>query len=91
MVRVEIYCTDACSYCGRAKRLLEAKGVSYTEWRVDQASELRTEMERRSGRTSVPQIFLDNRHVGGFDELSELDVEGELDRLLGIGSSAGYG
>jgi glutaredoxin 3 len=91
MRKVEIYCTDTCPYCVRAKRLLDEKGVSYLEWRVDRVPDLRPEMEARSGRTSVPQIFIDSRYVGGFDDLSELDMEGELDRLLGIENPTEHG
>ena len=56
----------------------------YTEYRVDQKPELRPEMEKRSGGTSVPQIFIDNRHIGGCDDMYELDFDGELDALLGL-------
>lgn len=81
--RVEIYCSAACPYCTRALRLLDSKGVAYTKLRVDRVPSLREEMEERSGRTMVPQVFIDDLHVGGFDDLSLLDLEGELDRLLG--------
>jgi glutaredoxin 3 len=64
--------------------LLDSKGVSYTEFRVDLDAELRTEMEQRSRRTSVPQIFIGDRHIGGFDDLAQLEVVNELDSLLGL-------
>jgi glutaredoxin 3 len=85
MANVVMYTTAWCPYCVRARRLLDAKGIHYTDIRVDAEPERRTEMEARaSGRTSVPQIFIDDLHVGGFDELAELDVEGRLDPLLGL-------
>ena len=64
--------------------LLDSKGVSYTEFRVDMDLNLRSEMERRSNRTSVPQIFIGNKHIGGFDDLAELEFGEELDGILGL-------
>lgn len=85
MAKVEIYATLTCPYCVRARNLLTKKGVEYTEYRVDLQPELRGEMSQRcGGGTSVPQIFIDNRHIGGCDDMFELDFEGELDKLLGI-------
>jgi len=85
MTEVVIYCTLACPFCVRAKQLLDRKGVSYTEHRVDLEPQLRPEMERRaSGRTSVPQIFIDDYHVGGYDDLVALDLDGRLDPMLGL-------
>ncbi|RCX33255.1 glutaredoxin 3 [Thioalbus denitrificans] len=85
MANVVMYTTAWCPYCVRARRLLDAKGVRYTDIRVDAEPERRPEMEARAeGRTSVPQIFIDDLHVGGFDDLAELDVEGRLDPLLGL-------
>ena len=80
---VEIYTTGYCGYCRRAKSLLETKGVSYAEIRVDFDPGRRAEMmERSGGRRTVPQIFIDGRGVGGCDELFELDRKGQLDQLL---------
>ncbi len=87
MPKVVIYSTGSCPYCTRARRLLDAKGVQYTEFRVDLEPQYRPEMEARSKRFTVPQIFIDDLHVGGFDDLSALDVDGELDALLGLSSS----
>lgn len=84
MPKVEMYTTGSCPYCVRARSLLERKGVAITEYRVDMAPELRAEMEKRSGGTSVPQIFIDGRHIGGCDDMYELDFDGELDPLLGL-------
>lgn len=84
MPNVVMYTTETCPYCVRARRLLDRKGVSYLDHRVDANPALRPEMERRSGRTSVPQIFIDDHHVGGFDDMAELDAEGRLDPLLGL-------
>jgi len=64
--------------------LLDKKGVSYTEFRVDRDICLRREMEQRSQRTSVPQIFIGDKHIGGFDDLAELEYVEKLDSLLGI-------
>ncbi len=84
MPKVEMYCTAVCPYCLRARKLLEKKGVQWEEIRVDLEPDRRDEMERRAGRDSVPQIFIDDRHVGGFDDMAELDIDGELDPLLGL-------
>ena len=84
MPRVEMYCTAVCPYCLRARKLLEKKGVDWEEIRVDLEPERRDEMENRSGRETVPQIFIDDHHVGGFDDMVELDIDGELDKLLGL-------
>lgn len=85
MVKVEIYATDYCPYCARAKKLLREKVVEFTE--IDVAAEpgRRAEMmERAHGRHTVPQIFIDGRHVGGCDDLYALEREGKLDRLLKV-------
>ena len=78
-----IYLTGGCSYCEAAQRLLERKGVTDVEKvRVDLEPARRAEMMQRSGRTSVPQIWIGGRHVGGYDELYALERDGALDRLL---------
>ena len=83
MARVLIYCTAACPYCQAADRLLQRKGVSDIERvRVDLEPARRAEMRQKSGRYSVPQIWIGGRHVGGSDELHELDDSGLLDPLL---------
>jgi glutaredoxin 3 len=79
---VEIYTTPICPYCFRAKRLLDQKGVSYTEIDVMGDNEKRGEMMRRSGRRTVPQIFIGDTHVGGSDDLYALEQAGRLDALL---------
>lgn len=83
--RVEIYSTKYCPYCVRAKILLDSKGVEYKEIRVDKDADRRREMEARSRRKSVPQIFIDDKHIGGFDELARLEIGNELDHILGLG------
>ena len=84
-VKVEIYTTAWCPYCIRAKRLLERKGVDYIEYRIDRQPELREEMVQRSmGGTTVPQIFIDGRPVGGSDDIHALEYQGRLDALLGL-------
>lgn len=85
MANVEIYTTGSCPFCIRARNLLSKKGVEYMEYRVDERPDLRPEMEERAGgRTSVPQIFIDDTHVGGFDDLAEIDIDGKLDEMLGL-------
>ena len=84
MPRVLVYSTTICPYCMRARKLLNSKNVDYTEINLDKEPQYRKEMEQRSGRTSVPQIFIDDHHVGGFDDLSELDLDDKLDEMLGI-------
>ena len=81
--RIVLYSTPFCGYCSAAKRLLAGKGVGVTEIDVMFDPEQRQKMmEKSGGRRTVPQIFLDGRHIGGFDELSALDASGELDQLL---------
>jgi glutaredoxin 3 len=83
MARVEIYTKFGCPYCARAKRLLEEKGVDYEEYEINSERGKREEMlERANGRTTVPQIFIDGRHVGGSDDLAELERNGQLDAML---------
>ena len=83
MAPVRVYSTAYCPYCVMAKRLLDGKGVTYEEIRVDQDLQRRDEMMQLSGRRTVPQIFVGHIHVGGFDDLSALDRAGGLDPLLG--------
>ena len=81
--KVEMYSTAFCGYCDRARALLGRKGVSVIEIKVDEKAEDREAMLKRSGgRRTVPQIFIGDRHVGGYDDLAALDRSGELDRLL---------
>ena len=83
MARVEIYTRAFCGYCTRAKRLLDEKGAAYQEYDITLGGPKRAEMlQRANGRTSVPQIFIDGRHVGGSDDLHALEDEGRLDPLL---------
>ncbi|HYN78598.1 MAG TPA: glutaredoxin 3 [Lamprocystis sp. (in: g-proteobacteria)] len=84
MPQVVIYATASCSYCVRARALLQRKGVEFTEIRVDGHPEQRREMIQRSRRHTVPQVFIDDHHVGGYDDLARLDKRGELDALLGL-------
>lgn len=82
MPDVIMYSTGFCPYCVRARMLLDRKGVNYTDIRVDLDPHLREEMIRRSGRTSVPQIFIDDLHVGGCDDMFALEQQNKLDPLL---------
>ena len=83
MARIKMYATGSCPYCIRAEQLLRAKGVGEIEkFRVDLDPPLREEMIARTGRRTVPQIFIGEVHVGGFDDMAELDRRGKLDSLL---------
>jgi glutaredoxin 3 len=83
---VVMYSTSYCPYCVAARNLLQSKGVSWTEVSLDAEPDKRAEMMARSGRRTVPQIFIGDSHVGGFDDLDALDQEGALDRLLASSS-----
>ena len=83
MAKVEIYTKTFCPYCWRAKHLLDSKGIEYREISVDRGGEKKGEMiERANGRTTVPQIFIGDRHIGGCDDLVELERDGGLDELI---------
>lgn len=83
MVKVTMYCTEVCPYCVRAEQLLGARGVrSIEKIRVDLQPELRAIMTEKTGRRTVPQIYIGERHVGGYDDLAALDRAGELVKLL---------
>ena len=86
MSKVEIYTTPICPYCARAKGLLDDKGVEFKEIDVFMDNEARAAMQKRAGgRTSVPQIFIGQQHIGGCDELMALERAGKLDPLLNAG------
>ena len=82
-----MYATAACPFCQSAERLLVAKGVTIEKLRVDLEPERRAEMQKKSGRRTVPQIWIGERHVGGCDDLYALEREGKLDPLLKATSS----
>jgi len=82
MPKIEIYCTRTCPYCRMAEALLDRKGAEYTKIFIDGDSDGWAQMETRSGRRTVPQIFIGETHVGGFDDLSALNAAGNLDPLL---------
>jgi len=83
MAKVEIYTAMMCGYCNRAIRLLESKNISYEEIDVSLSADLRARMRSRAnGKTSVPQIFIDDDHIGGCSELYALENAGHLDKLL---------
>ena len=77
-----IYSTLICPYCNAAKQLLKSKNLDYQEIRVDQDRQQRQVMMEKSGRTSVPQIFINNQHIGGFDDLYAINRSGKLDAML---------
>ena len=84
MAKVEIYTSIMCPYCSRAIGLLQSKNISFEQIDVSMNGTLRQTMRSRAGgRTSVPQIFIDDYHVGGFDDLIEHDMDGKLEDLLG--------
>lgn len=83
MAKVSMYCTEVCPYCVRAEQLLRRRGVQAIEKiRVDLQPELRAEMMEKTGRRTVPQIYIGDRHIGGYDDLVEFDQAGGLDELL---------
>jgi Glutaredoxin, GrxC family len=82
MAGIVMYSKSWCPYCRMAKRLLAAKGQRWDEIDIEEQPERRREMVERSGRTTVPQIWIGEKHIGGFDELSRLEASGELDQML---------
>jgi glutaredoxin 3 len=85
---VTLYTTQYCPYCIRARNLLDEKGVSYNDIAVDSDPQLRREMMTRSGRSSVPQIWVGEQHIGGCDEMMMLERQGRLDELLARAGAA---
>ena len=88
MSKIVIYTTAVCPYCNNAKRLLAEKRLDYTEVRVDTDPEKMKKMIELSGRRTVPQIFINGKPIGGFDDLSALNASGKLDDLLKEGNSS---
>lgn len=85
MNKVEIYTKGHCPYCHRAKALLTEKGVAFEEFKIDVQPELRASMiERANGGSTVPQIFINNQHIGGCDDMFALESQNKLDSLLAI-------
>jgi glutaredoxin 3 len=82
VARVEIYTTPSCPFCVRAKRLLQARGIVYDEVDVAGNAELRADLVQRTGRRTVPQIFIDGEPIGGFEELAALDASTRLANLV---------
>ena len=82
MANIEIYTKATCPFCHRAKALLQSKGAQFNEIAIDNDPKKREEMIERSGRTTVPQIFINGQHIGGCDDLHALDAKGGLDPLL---------
>jgi len=79
---ITVYATSWCPYCERARQLLRRKGLPFVEIDIEEQAAKRAEMMTRSGRRTVPQIFIDERHVGGSDDLVALEASGELDRII---------
>lgn len=86
MVSITIYTTRSCPFCVRAKQLLDSKGVKYRDIAVDQNPQLRQQMMQKSGRRTVPQIWIGDEHVGGCDDLYALERSGKLAPLLAANS-----
>lgn len=85
MAKVEIYTKAFCGYCARAKALLNSKGIAFEEYDISMGGPKRAEMlDRAGGGGTVPQIFIDGRHIGGSDDMAALDRKGQLDPLLGL-------
>lgn len=84
MPKVVIYTTNYCPFCTRAKALLRSKSIDFEEIDVTHDERLQQEIRRLSGRRTVPQIFIDGKPVGGYDDIKELDLAGKLDSLLGL-------
>lgn len=82
MVKILIYSTEMCPYCVWAKQFLDSKHLAYEEIRIDLKPEKRIEMEKLSGRHTVPQIFINDKSIGGYDDLMQLSKNGELETLL---------
>jgi glutaredoxin 3 len=91
MPRITMYSTSWCGYCAMARRLFESKGQSWDEIDVDGEAGRRDEMIERSGQRTVPQIWIGERHVGGYDDLAALERAGELDALLAGSAPSGDG
>ncbi|MBI6634134.1 glutaredoxin 3 [Pseudomonas paralactis] len=84
MSQVVVYSSDYCPFCIRAKQLLQSKEVAFDEIKVDGKPQVRAEMAQKAGRTSVPQIWIGARHIGGCDDLFALERAGKLDALLSV-------
>lgn len=82
MSKVIIYAKDSCPFCVRARELLRRKGINFQEFDIANDAQLKEEMITRSNRHTVPQIFINDVHIGGFDDLHALDCQGELDKIL---------
>ncbi|MBC6413589.1 MAG: glutaredoxin 3 [Chromatiales bacterium] len=80
--KVLVYTSANCPYCAWSKKLLDKKQANYEEIRVDQDDAARIRLQKLTKRTSVPQIFIDDTHIGGYQDMVELDQDGELDKLL---------
>lgn len=88
MARVKMYSTRSCPYCRAARELLTRLGADYEDIDVSGKPELRAEMERLSGRRTVPQIWIGERHIGGFDDMNALQRKGQLEALLAAAAQA---
>ena len=83
-VNVELYCNASCQFCKLTRALFKEKGISFTEYRIDKDKHLKEAMNKRCNKKSIPQIFINNTHIGGYDELVQLKDNHQLDVLLGL-------
>ncbi|KPJ93365.1 MAG: hypothetical protein AMJ53_07405 [Gammaproteobacteria bacterium SG8_11] len=83
-VNVELYCNASCQFCKLTRALFQEKGINFTEHRIDQNKDLKDAMIKRCNKNSIPQIFINNTHIGGFDDLVQLNESKQLDVLLGL-------
>ena len=84
MPKIEVYVTRTCAYCGAVKKLLDAKGVSYQVLDITEEPEKRAWLSRATGQRTVPQVFVDQKSLGGYTDLVALDSQGKLDAILGL-------
>ncbi|MCU7834897.1 MAG: glutaredoxin [gamma proteobacterium symbiont of Taylorina sp.] len=84
MAHVKMYCSDSCPFCNNAEKLLLSKGVDIEKINIEEEPEQFAKIVAEIGQDSVPQIFIDGRYVGGFDDISELDMDDELEPMLGL-------
>lgn len=83
-VNVELYCNASCQFCKLTRTLFQEKGISFTEHRIDKDKDLKEVMIKRCNKQSIPQIFINNTHIGGYDDLVKLNDDHQLDVLLGL-------
>lgn len=86
-VNVELYCNASCNFCKLTRALFKEKGISFTEYRIDEDKDLKQAMIKRCNKQTIPQIFINKTHIGGYDELVQLNDSRQLDVILGLAPS----